>query len=156
MVSPSIMLMLLDTPTMLELSPEFPMDMDMVTDTDMVDMPDMVDLVMLDMVDMVITSERGPLILTPKPTPLPKLPMVSPSIMLMLLDTPTMLELSPEFPTDMDMVDTSDMEDMPDMVDMPDTDMDTLVSDTVMESKFVKCSSFALFYKKICNSDIIG
>merc|ERR1719402_1951700 len=119
------MLMLLDIPTMLALSPE----LDTVTDTDMVDM---VDLVMPDMVDMVITSERGPLILTLKPTPLPKLPMVSPFTMLMLLDTPTMLELSPEFPTEMDMVDT------PDMVDMPDTDMDTLVSDTDMESKFVK------------------
>merc|ERR1719397_1905291 len=119
--------------------------MDMVTDTDMVDMPDMVDLVMLDMVDMVITSERGPLILTPKPTPLPKLPMGSPSIMLMLLDTPTMLELSPEFTTDMDML---DMEDMPDMVDMPDTDMDTLVSDTVMESKFVKNVQVLHFFIK--------
>merc|ERR550519_476156 len=53
--------------------------------------------------------------------------MVFPFTMLMLLDIPTMLELSPEFPTDMDMVDTPDMVDM---VDMPDTDMDTLVSDT--------------------------
>merc|ERR1719402_2149598 len=148
MVFPFTMLMLLDIPTMLELSPEFPMDMDMVTDTDMVDTPDTVDLVMLDMVDMVITSERGPLILTPKPTPLPKLPMVSPFIMLMLLDTPTMLELSPEFPTDMDMVDMPDMEDMQDMVDMPDTDMDTLVSDTVMESKFVKNVQVLHFFIK--------
>merc|ERR550519_1738500 len=74
MVFPFTMLMLLDIPTMLELSPEFPTDMDMVA--------------MPDMVDMVITSERGPLILTLKPTPLPKLPMVSPFTMLMLLDTP--------------------------------------------------------------------
>merc|ERR550519_1527311 len=150
MVFPFTMLMLLDIPTMLALSPE----LDTVTDTDMVDMPDMVDLAMPDMVDMVITSERGPLTLTLKPTPLPKLPMVSPFTMLMLLDTPTMLELSPEFPTDMDMVDTPDMVDMP---DMPDTDMDTLVSDTVMESKFVKnVQVLHFFYKKICNSDIIG
>merc|ERR1711913_56951 len=89
MVFPFTMLMLLDIPTMLELSLEFPTDMDMVDTPDMVDMPDMVDLAMPDMVDMVITSERGPLTLTLKPTPLPKLPMVSPFTMLMLLDTPT-------------------------------------------------------------------
>merc|ERR1719186_2161603 len=145
------MLMLPAILTMLVLSPEWTTDMAVCLDMvplvteDMLDMVDTLDMVVMsdtqDMLDIILA--RGPLILMliPNPTQLLRLPTVFPYIMLMPLDIPTMLVLSPVFP--MDTVTDTDMLDMPDMVDMPDMlvldmDMDTLVLDTDGESKFVK------------------
>merc|ERR1712168_719061 len=104
LVSQSTMPMLLDTPTMLELSPEPPTPPPSTTDTlpillmpiPMLPMDTLVFMLMLpqpsmDTLDTTMASVRLTLMLMP--TPLDRSPLVSPFTMPILLDTPTMLEL---------------------------------------------------------------